>query len=133
MKEAKKICKNCGKCCQETEMMISKEDIRLIENKVLNVSKEDFAELNDEGIYQLINKENHCIFLDMTSKLCRIYEYRPKGCRFYPIIYDYENETCIYDQECPRVSLFHVEPDNFKNICNSIKQFLRTELKLDIS
>ncbi|MFX1495149.1 MAG: hypothetical protein ACFFBZ_12760, partial [Promethearchaeota archaeon] len=64
------------------------------------------------------------------SKLCNIYEIRPQGCKFYPILYDNEEKICIYDEECPRVSQFYLGRKKFKKVCNDIKKFIKTELKL---
>ncbi len=130
MNRTKQICKDCGKCCQKTEMLLSERDIRLIEKKISNITRHEFTELNAKGIYQLKNTDNNCVFLDITSKICTIYEIRPQGCRFYPIIYDNAEKNCIYDEECPRVSRFYLARKKFKKVCNDIKKFLQTELKL---
>ncbi|MFX0025012.1 MAG: YkgJ family cysteine cluster protein [Candidatus Hermodarchaeota archaeon] len=131
MNKTKQICKNCGKCCQETEMLLSEQDIHLIEQKISSMTSEEFTELNEKGINQLKNKDNYCIFLDIKSKLCKIYKIRPQGCRFYPIIYDNEKRICIYDEECPRVSLFYLKPKKFKKTCNEIKKFIKMKLKIE--
>lgn len=114
-------------------MVLSEKDIQLIQKSILNIRKKDFVELNEDGFYQLKNEKMHCVFFDINTKLCKIYEIRPQGCRFYPLIYDREKRTCIYDDECPRVSQFHLEYERFKNKCEEIKKFLELELKLDIS
>lgn len=133
MNKTKQICKGCGKCCQKTEMLLSEQDIRLIEENFSSITREEFTELSEKGIYQLKNKDNHCVFLDTTTKLCKIYEIRPQGCRFYPIIYDNEENICIYDEECPRVSQFYLDHKDFKKLCNNIKKFLKTELNLTLA
>jgi Fe-S-cluster containining protein len=128
------ICNNCGKCCLETEMILSKKDVEEIsKNSTKGLSEADFVFINEAKLYQLKNKKKHCIFLDINSKLCKIYKFRPQGCRFYPIIYDKERRKCIYDKECPRVEKFYLERDDFKKVCSNIKIFLRSELKIDIS
>ncbi|MFX0019676.1 MAG: YkgJ family cysteine cluster protein [Promethearchaeota archaeon] len=133
MNKIKQICKDCGKCCQKTEMLLSEQDIYLIEEKISSIRRDEFTELNENGIYQLKNRNNHCIFLDIASKLCTIYKFRPQGCRFYPIIYDNEKEICIYDEECPRVSSFYLVLKKFKKTCNDIKKFIKMELKIEFS
>jgi len=133
MNKMKHICNDCGKCCQKTEMLLSERDIRLIEEKILNITRDEFTQLNEKGIYQLKNKDNHCVFLDIKSKLCNIYKIRPQGCRFYPIIYDNEKKVCIYDEECPRVSQFYLSHKKFKKICNNIKKFIKRDLKIEIT
>lgn len=129
----KQICEDCGKCCQKTEMLLSEQDIRLIEENISSITREEFTELSEKGIYQLKNKDNNCVFLDITSKLCSIYEIRPQGCRFYPIIYDNEKKICIYDEECPRISQFYLDWKKFKNLCNNIKKFIKRELKIQLT
>ena len=82
-------CKDCGKCCLETEMILSQRDIKLILSNFPNpIREEDFTLKNFEDQYQLKNKKGHCVFLEPTQKFCKIYEYRPQGCRFYPLIFD---------------------------------------------
>ncbi|MCK4896020.1 MAG: YkgJ family cysteine cluster protein, partial [Candidatus Heimdallarchaeota archaeon] len=73
----------CYQCCLDTEMTLSEEDITRIEK--LGYKIEEFLEEKD-GFMALRNIDNHCIFL--KNKMCSIYEIRPQGCRFYPLIYD---------------------------------------------
>jgi len=132
MNKAKEICKDCGKCCQETEMLLSEQDIRLIEQNCLNITRDDFTELNEIDNRQLKNKNAYCIFLENTSKLCKIYKIRPQGCRFYPIVYDNKKKICVYDKDCPRVKKFYLDKDNFQVVCNNIKNFIKSELKINL-
>ena len=98
-------CEGCGRCCLETEMILSQQDIDLIiSNKSCN---EFFVFKNSNGDFQLKNIEGHCVFFDLTSKNCSIYEYRPQGCRFYPLIYDFQMKKCVFDKDCPRIHLFY--------------------------
>ena len=86
----KNECENCGKCCLETEMILSQEDVDLIINNSLNKSYRDYFTFDKSNeYYQLKNIEGHCVFFDLTSKICKIYKYRPQGCRFYSLIYDF--------------------------------------------
>ncbi|MHA1291748.1 MAG: YkgJ family cysteine cluster protein [Promethearchaeota archaeon] len=128
----KNKCENCGICCLETEMIVSDEDIALILNNYSTFSiKEDFLVKNKNGLYQLKNVDGHCIFFNFSSKLCKIYKYRPQGCRFYPLIYDMK-KGCILDNDCPRNNLFFQKKQNFKKICDCIKEFLREKLHFSI-
>jgi Fe-S-cluster containining protein len=127
----KNECKECGKCCMETEMILSKEDINLIlKTSKTNLKKKEFVFLNDGGYYQLKNLNGHCVFLDPTLKLCKIYNNRPQGCRFYPMIYDIDNKRCIIDKECPRLNLFYQDQKEFESICKELKKFVKVELNL---
>ena len=87
----------CIKCCYNTEMVLTEEDIDRIER--LGIDKYNFMVIK-EGLPRLKNVEDHCIFLDVKNKRCSIYRYRPLGCRIYPIIYDVE-QGFIVDEICP--------------------------------
>jgi Fe-S-cluster containining protein len=41
-----------------------------------------------------------CFFLDEDNR-CKIYEYRPLGCRIYPIVLDLERGAVV-DDLCPK-------------------------------
>ena len=115
----KKKCKDCGICCLETDMLVSELDIELIlnSNSLENLRKEDFSFKNKEGYIQLKNIKEHCYFLDIALKSCIIYENRPQGCRFYPLIYDREKKSCILDSDCPRRHLFYQNSQEFRDSC----------------
>ncbi len=124
-------CIDCGKCCLETEMIVSSKDIELILKKAPNHSNmREFAILSDDGFYKLKNIDGHCVFFDLSSKNCVIYDIRPQGCRFYPLIYDYENDECIFDNHCPRTHLFYRNKQEFKLMCEKIRKFLKEQLKM---
>ncbi|NVM35896.1 MAG: YkgJ family cysteine cluster protein [Candidatus Lokiarchaeota archaeon] len=130
----KNKCENCGKCCLETEMILSSEDIELI-NKNLNdnIGEGDFVFKNNNKHFQLKNIEGHCKFLDLFSKKCKIYEFRPQGCRFYPLIYDINKKKCIPDEDCPRTNLFYINIQDLKNACQNLKIFLEKQLNMKIN
>ena len=130
----KKECVDCGKCCLETEMVVSEQDIELIlkNNSLKDLKKQDFIFRSKEGYSQLKNIGDHCYFFDVASKSCSIYENRPQGCRFYPLIYDIEKKNCVIDTDCPRNYLFYQNPKDLKVICNDLRKFLREQLKLEI-
>jgi len=129
----KSNCENCGKCCLDTEMILSQQDVDLIINSIPNKSYTDyFIFKKSNGYYQLKNIEDHCIFFDLTSKSCKIYKYRPQGCRFYPLIYDFQSEECVFDKDCPRFPLFYQDNQDLKKTCRNLKLFLKNKLKIDI-
>ncbi len=90
--------KFCGRCCYQTEMPLTEEDIATIES--LGFKREDFVVVID-GIPRLRNVNGRCYFLDESNR-CRIYEYRPIGCRIYPIVLDVETGKAVVDDICPR-------------------------------
>ncbi len=126
-------CKDCGKCCIETEMIVSEDDISLIIRKCQNyLPNQAFYFKNEDNLFQLKNIEGNCIFFEKNSKICNIYEYRPQGCRFYPLIFDFEKQKCIYDKYCPRTHLFYKEKAVLNNTCKNLKKFLKKQLNLKI-
>lgn len=129
----KNQCESCGKCCLETEMILSKQDIDLILDENSNkYSKDYFVFKNKNGDYQLKNVEEHCVFLDFSTKKCNIYGYRPQGCRFYPLIYDFQKKDCIMDADCPRIHLFYQDKKVLTKTCENLKNYLKFQLKFDI-
>ncbi len=88
----------CGRCCLETEMPLTEEDVRRIER--LGFRKEDFSVVVD-GVRRLRNVNERCYFLDESGK-CRIYEHRPLGCRIYPVVFDPETGKAVVDRFCPK-------------------------------
>jgi len=134
MKSRDNKCVDCGICCNQTEMILSETDIILILNIAsLNLKREDFVQKNSEGYYQLKNIKGLCVFLKKDTKLCKIYEFRPRGCRFYPIIYDLDLKKCIYDKDCPRIALFNLTKQELSMTCKSIKNFFQVEIKIMFS
>ena len=89
--------KFCGKCCYQTEMPLTEEDIKRIEK--LGYRRQDFA-VKVDGIYRLRNVNGKCYFLDESNR-CRIYEHRPIGCRIYPVILDVNSNRAVVDDLCP--------------------------------
>ncbi len=130
----KNKCENCGKCCLETEMILSQQDIEIIINNLPNnIRKEDFTFKNINKQYQLRNIEGHCFFLDYSNKECKIYKFRPQGCKFYPLIYDLNKKKCRLDEDCPRNNLFYKDIQTLRNECQNVKMFLKNQLNIKIN
>ncbi|RLE67346.1 MAG: YkgJ family cysteine cluster protein [Thermoprotei archaeon] len=91
-------CKKCGKCCLNTEMILTPSDIRRISSKGYNVDEYSYY---DGRFYRLKNIDNHCYFYDIENGLCKIYGYRPIGCRLYPLIYTLGKGITV-DKDCPQ-------------------------------
>jgi len=91
--------KYCGKCCYNTEMPLTKHDIVRIRS--LGYQQQYFVVYYDD-IPHLKNVNGHCVFLDSITKACKIYDYRPLGCRLYPLVYDITSKSIIIDPECPQ-------------------------------
>jgi Fe-S-cluster containining protein len=89
-------CIACGVCCIGTEMELLAEDIGRITAR--GYKMEDFVAEKD-GVYRLKNVDGHCVFYDPKTRMCKIYDIRPVGCRMYPLVYDGRSVTV--DKTCP--------------------------------
>jgi len=81
----------------ETEMILLPSDISVIESLGYRVS--DFVVCRG-GYWRLRNIDGHCYFYDPVKGICKIYWYRPLGCRIYPVIY-VEGVGPAVDDLCP--------------------------------
>ncbi len=100
-------CSNCGVCCTETEMLLSKKDIKRLEKK--GFSQNLFVQYDRQGYAQLKNRDGYCVFYDLKNRHCSVYVDRPAGCRVYPVILD-EEVGIILDDICEsRNSITHSE------------------------
>ena len=125
----KDICKDCGKCCIETEMLLSRKDIDRIEkNNPKRLKIANFVRKTEEGLSQLKNIKGYCIFFDSAANLCTIYDVRPQGCRFYPLIYDSDKKQCVFDEECPKPNLLYPDKEIALKTCEEIKNFLENRI-----
>mgnify|MGYP000029319360 CR=1 FL=1 len=91
--------KYCGKCCYNTEMPLTREDIERIVK--LGFPEKYFVNYNGQ-VPKLKNIEGHCVFLDVRTGKCKIYENRPLGCRLYPLVYDAKEDRVTVDKLCPK-------------------------------
>ena len=78
-------------------------DVKRIEKNGYNRS--EFL-VEKEGFIVLQNIKGHCYFL--KDKRCSIYKSRPQGCRFYPLIYDFDVEEILIDELCANDTKFDV-------------------------
>ena len=92
-------CESVRICCTDTEMTLTRKDVKRIET--LGYSKADYLFRTDDGFCQLRNIDGYCYFYEKETKTCKIYESRPDGCRYYPIIYDMKKRKCVVDKDCP--------------------------------
>ena len=79
-------CSHCGVCCTETEMLLSKEDIKRLVKK--GYIKKFFLRYDKKGYAQLRNRNGYCVFYDLQNRQCNIYVDKPLGCTVYPVILD---------------------------------------------
>src|SRR5512137_683082 len=90
-------CSNCGVCCTETEMLLSKRDIKRLERKGFRCV--EFVKFDKQGYAQLKNRDGYCVFYDRDIRRCSVYADRPSGCRVYPVILD-EEKGIVLDTIC---------------------------------
>jgi Fe-S-cluster containining protein len=91
-------CSHCGICCENTEMMLSNADVERLEK--VGYTRQKFMRYDNHGFMRLRNFHGFCVFYDVVKCRCLIYEYRPLGCRIYPVIYS-EQQGIVVDGLCP--------------------------------
>jgi Fe-S-cluster containining protein len=125
----KTLCEGCGNCCHETEMILSARDIaRIMKNGPKSLRPRDFILKTEDRLFQLKNTNGHCVFFDVRAQLCKIYEFRPQGCRFYPLTLDLDTKMCVLDGDCPRPELFYPNSKSRINTCKSLIKFLEEQV-----
>ncbi len=107
-------CSNCGVCCTETEMLLSKEDIKRLEDK--GYRQNQFVRHDKQGYATLKNRDGYCVFYDRTNRRCSEYVNRPSGCRVYPVIVD-EERGIVLDTICESRNTISDEEKSFKGKC----------------
>lgn len=90
-------CSNCGVCCTETEMLLSKKDINRLVNR--GFSESFFVCFDEDGYALLKNNSGYCVFYSLQEHRCNVYIDRPSGCRVYPVILD-EEKGIVLDDIC---------------------------------
>ncbi|MGA1821105.1 MAG: YkgJ family cysteine cluster protein [Thermoplasmatota archaeon] len=98
--------KECSICCHGTEMELTPDDIRRIED----AGGEDFHVRSGESLL-LRNEGGRCVFLDDGGR-CSIYASRPAGCRLYPLVMDLSNWHAVLDSDCPHRNRFSIDPED---------------------
>ncbi|MEA2070060.1 MAG: YkgJ family cysteine cluster protein [Asgard group archaeon] len=109
----------CAKCCIDTEMILSQVDIqRLMER---GYEQDSFCYQDDDGFFRLRNSNGQCVFL--KENRCTIYDIRPQGCRFYPLIYDLDKKAVLVDQDCPLAKT--IDSKVIKRFETEIKEYIQ--------
>jgi hypothetical protein len=80
-------------------MLLSEADIRRLRNA--GFRENSFVVYDEKGYARLRNVGGYCIFYDKDESECKVYRYRPLGCRIYPVIY-VEEEGIVIDRLCIR-------------------------------
>lgn len=101
----------CSLCCHETEMQLTRPDINRIIK--LGYKLNDFAVRFAQG-WRLRNLSGKCFFLE--GNMCKIYKFRPYGCRLYPLVYDPSEGKIKLDDLCPHKIEFRVRKENINSL-----------------
>jgi Fe-S-cluster containining protein len=103
-------------------MLLTKKDIKKIV-KATGIKPSEYILLTKDGHKMLRNlkqgEEIKCYFLDPQG-MCKIYQVKPAGCKFYPIIWDLEKHTAIKDDLCPHHDKFTVVEEKTSSLENFI-------------
>jgi Fe-S-cluster containining protein len=79
-------------------MPLTRYDVEVLTK--LGYRLNEFSVKDRSGIRRLRNVNGHCYFLDPHNGSCKVYRYRPLGCRLYPLIC-VPGEGVKVDRECP--------------------------------
>jgi Fe-S-cluster containining protein len=107
----------CIRCCENTMMILSIDDIKNIENLGF---KKNFFVLQKEGWMLLKNNKGRCVFHDDIK--CTIYNNRPIGCKLYPVIYDKDKNCAILDKDCPYRTCFKISSSIISKLFLTVKK-----------
>ncbi len=107
---------DCHDCCVETRMTLTEADVHRLEGAGFR----DFAHLNGDGDLELVNISGSCMFLDRER--CRVYELRPEGCRFYPLVVDLGTGRVVRDEYCPYRDDFSMDGRLVRELKRSVER-----------
>ena len=116
----------CHDCCVDTRMPLCLADIRRLRR--LGYRMDDFLVLV-HGERRLRNVDGRCFFLGDSG--CSVYEIRPAGCRFYPLVIDTGGWARI-DQSCRFRDRFTVDAMDVDRLWRFVK-LLRRERRRELS
>jgi Fe-S-cluster containining protein len=102
---------NCVKCCQETRMPLSRNDIERISRQGNRFK--DFVVKRSRERY-LKNRNGRCVFLGNNG--CIIYSFRPEGCRLYPLVYNENYGKFVVHDLCPYSHEFKIGREDIENL-----------------
>jgi Fe-S-cluster containining protein len=107
----------CIECCLETEMPLTRVDMRRIAREGFRLS--DFA-IKVGVEWRLRNSSGRCFFL--SGGLCRIYSLRPEGCRLYPLVYNEDTGKPAIDDLCPHRVEFETDKEDVTSLIKLIRR-----------
>ncbi|MEM0011006.1 MAG: YkgJ family cysteine cluster protein [Candidatus Bathyarchaeia archaeon] len=107
---------SCSRCCHETGMLLTKLDINVLVK--LGYRLKEFAVRSGQN-WKLRNLNGVCFFL--KENRCKIYKFRPFGCRLYPLVYDPNEGKIKLDEFCPYRMEFKVQKENINSLLLMLK------------
>ncbi|TXT57776.1 MAG: hypothetical protein BAJATHORv1_10483 [Candidatus Thorarchaeota archaeon] len=113
-------CEEVRLCCTDTEMTLTRADAERI--NALGYDREEYLVKSEDGFCQLRNINGNCYFYDQKTKLCKIYDHRPEGCRYYPIVYNVRKKKCVVDYDCP--SRKTVTSQDLRKVCKNVRELV---------
>lgn len=105
---------NCQRCCHETEMTLTEEDIRRIDA----LGHKDYYQLK-KGYLQMRNIDKKCFFL--RDGFCLIHEDKPLGCKLYPQVLDTDRWVVMLHDFCPYTKEFHFDKEDGRRLKETIR------------
>lgn len=111
-------CLSCAKCCMGTQMVLAPSDVERLRGRGL----EGFYVMRGPFLY-LRNVGGRCVFLDKRTRRCKVYEYRPLGCRVYPLVFD-EARGALIDTLCPLSDELGRRKDELRRACALLAELL---------
>ena len=116
-------------------MPLNEEDVSRIMSR-LDLPVEEFTKPLSEtgGVFELANspETDACVFLETDSKdvsalgVCWIYEFRPTGCRTYPVVLDM-NDRVFKDDLCPWIRGFPEATDEQRQLLLELEASIKQE------
>lgn len=83
-------CKRCGTCCRWSGYVhLTDKDIKRIVS-FLDMDEMHFIEAytclagNRQGLSLIEHDDGSCVFFDVSTNLCTVYDVRPQQCREFP-------------------------------------------------
>ncbi len=107
---------NCQRCCYETEMTLTEEDVE----RISGLGYKGYYTLKD-GYFQMINIDGRCFFL--REGFCLIHDDKPVGCRLYPLVLDIDDDEVVLHGFCKFAKHFKFDYDDIEHL----RVVIRTE------
>lgn len=122
------ICKkyNCHKCCLDTEMALSPEDLKRISNHSQTPAYSFSYHIDQFRVLRNVKKGeiSRCYFLDDNGS-CKIYDCKPLGCTYYPLVYHLDEDEVFLDDFCPHYQEFEKYLEEYENdVRNFVKKLI---------